>query len=268
MASGRKLRLGRLVDRVSHRTLLVPLDHGATVGPIDGISKIRRTIAGLGSSGANIQGVVVHRGVAGSMHDPMHGTPMPLVLHLSASTSLARDSTHKILVAQVEDALVMGADAVSVHVNLGALAEAGMLRDMGAVASQCERWGMPLLAMVYTHGESASTSFTTRIAHAARLAAELGADMVKVNYPGSPEAMAEVVEGCFVPVLVAGGERSASEVQILDVVDGALQGGAGGVCMGRNVFQHPDPSAFLARLSRQVHGFDAHRHAAPLAAVR
>lgn len=268
MASGRELRLNRLINPVSQKALLVPLDHGATVGPIEGISKIRRTIAGIGSSGANIQGIIVHRGVAHNSRSPVWDVPAPLILHLSASTSLARDSTHKVLVAQVEDALVMGADAVSIHVNLGSLAEVGMLRDMGSVASQCERWGVPLLAMVYTHGESASASSTARIAHAARLAAELGADMVKVNYPGSPEAMAEVVEGCFVPVLVAGGERATTEAQVLSVVDGALQGGASGLCMGRNIFQHADPGAFLARLSRHVHGFDAHRQAVSLAAVR
>jgi len=256
MASGRKLRLSRLIDQSSRKALIVPLDHGATVGPIDGISEIQVTIGKLRSSEANIQGVVVHRGIACNSRNPAWDVSAPLILHLSASTSLARDSTHKVLVAQVEDALVMGADAVSVHVNLGSLAEVGMLHDLGKIASQCERWGMPLLAMVYTHGEA--TPSTKRIAHAARLAAELGADLVKVNYPGSPEAMAEVVEGCFVPVLVAGGERATTEIQILEVIDGALQAGAGGLCIGRNVFQHSDPAKFLSKLSQKVHGFAVH----------
>jgi fructose-bisphosphate aldolase/2-amino-3,7-dideoxy-D-threo-hept-6-ulosonate synthase len=253
MASGRKLRLDKLRHKSSHKSFFLPLDHGATVGPIDGINRMRQTLERVSSSAASIQGVVVHRGVAINGNGPHWDVPAPLILHLSASTILARDSTHKVLVAQVEDALTMGADAVSIHVNLGALAEAGMLRDFGNVANHCERWGMPLLAMMYTHGDMGATTAIQRIKHSARVAAELGADFVKVNYPGSAEAMAEVVDGCFVPVLVAGGERTSSEGHLLELVADAMAGGAGGICIGRNVFQSQDPSALLGKLSGLVH---------------
>lgn len=254
MVFGRKIRLSKLINTYSKKSLLLPLDHGATVGPISGIAKMRQTLDCVAASGASVQGVIVHRGVAANSSPTAWDVPAPLVLHLSASTILARDSTHKVLVAQVEDALAMGADAVSIHVNLGALAEAGMLRDFGMVANQCDRWGVPLLAMMYTHGEFGAASTSTRIKHSARVAAELGADLVKVNYPGSSDSMAEVVDGCFIPVLVAGGERGASDAQLLDMVTDALLGGAAGVCIGRGVFQSSDPAGLLSKLNQLVHG--------------
>lgn len=147
----------------------------------------------------------------------------------------------------------MGAEAVSIHVNLGAAAEPEMLRDFGLIAERCDRWGMPLLAMMYAPGE-AGAGAVGRVKHAARLAAELGADLVKVSFPGTREAMMEVVEGCFIPVLVAGGERHASDSRVVELAAQALEGGAAGICMGRNIFQCPEPARLLRELSAVVHG--------------
>ena len=102
----------------------------------------------------------------------------------------------------------VGADAVSVHVNLGAEDEKTMLRILGAIAREAMEWGMPLLAMMYTRGPKVKNEYDVRwVKHAARVGAELGADIVKVVYTGSPETFREVVEGCFVPVVIAGGEK-------------------------------------------------------------
>ena len=197
--NGKDIRLGRLINPVSSRSVFLPIDHGVTVGPIQGIAKIHDSLSHLRKGEAAIQGVVVHRGVALKCYVPHGQLGPPLILHLSASTRLGRASTHKVLVASVEEAVALGADAVSIHVNLGANAEPAMLRDFGVVAANCNRWGMPLLAMMYTCSDGQGTPYTTGIAHAARLAAELGADFVKVNYPGSVEAMVDVTTGCFIP---------------------------------------------------------------------
>lgn len=258
MATGRKIRLARLINAHSRRSLLLPLDHGVTVGPIAGISDIQKVLGDIVSSGADVQGVILHRGVmTKSCSADGRRLPAPLVLHLSASTTIGREPSNKVLVAQVEDALAMGAEAVSIHVNLGVLTEPKMLRDFGFIANQCERWGMPLLAMMYTHDDPSTGMATNRIKHSARLAAELGADLIKVAYPGSPDAMAEVVDGCFAPIVVAGGQLCSTETEILDLVAGALAGGAGGVCIGRNVFQHSDPRSLLKTLSDLVHGAES-----------
>src|SRR3972149_3350803 len=105
-----------------------------------------------------------------------YGKDLGLILHLSASTTLSPDANRKVLVATVEDALRMGADAVSIHVNLGAEDEARMLRDFGTVSTDCQRWGMPLLAMIYTRGPKIRSEFDARyVRHAARVGAAGGA---------------------------------------------------------------------------------------------
>ncbi len=91
------------------------------------------------------------------------------------------------------------------------------------------------------------------VKHAARLGAELGADVVKVSYTGSPESFREVVEGSHVPVLIAGGPKMGSDRAILEMVKGAMKAGAAGVSIGRNVFQHQNPTRIVAALSMVVH---------------
>ena len=104
--------------------------------------------------------------------------------------------------------MTLGADAVSVHVNLGSLDERSQIADLAAVAGACDRWNMPLIAMVYPRGPRiADAHHPELVAHAAALAAALGADVVKTTYPGSRASMAEVAASCPIPVIVAGGSR-------------------------------------------------------------
>jgi DhnA family fructose-bisphosphate aldolase class Ia len=129
-----------------------------------------------------------------------------------------------------------------------------MLRDLGAIAKEAMGWGMPLLAMMYTRGPKVENEFDVRwVRHAARVGAELGADIVKVAYTGSPETFQEVVEGCFVPVVIAGGEKMGSDQDILEMVEGAVTAGGAGVSIGRNVFQHKDPAKIVQAICKIVH---------------
>jgi 2-amino-4,5-dihydroxy-6-oxo-7-(phosphooxy)heptanoate synthase len=180
---------------------------------------------------------------------------LALVLHLDASTGLAPDPDAKYPVATVEEALRLGADAVSVHVNLGSPQEVQQIADLAAVSRECDRWNVPLLAMVYARGPKISDSRAPElVAHAATLAADLGADVVKTDYPGSTEHMAEVVRACPIPVIVAGGPRAEDSSAVLADVSSALRGGAAGVAVGRNVFQASEPGNMAASIARVVHG--------------
>ena len=249
---GKKIRLERIMDRNTHRTVIVPMDHGMTVGPIPGLIRIPPSANLIAEGGANA--AVVHRGGAMFGHRG-YGRDLGLILHLSASTTLSPDSNRKVLVATVEDALQMGADAVSIHVNLGADDEAQMLRDFGSVSSACQRWGMPLLAMIYTRGPKIRSEFDVRhVRHAARVGAEMGADIVKVPYTGSADTFREVVEGCASPVVIAGGEKMGSDEEVLRMVQGAVQAGGAGASIGRNVFQHRSPAAMVRAIGAIVHG--------------
>lgn len=179
---------------------------------------------------------------------------MGLIIHLSASTSLALDPNHKVLVTTVEEAIKVGADAVSVHINIGAEDEFEMLQDLGYVAGKCDEWGIPLLAMMYPRGKKVRSEYDVDVVkHAARIGAELGADIVKTNYTGSPETFKEVVSGCPVPVIIAGGPKMGSEKELLEMIEGSLEAGGRGVAIGRNVFQAEDPTGLVRRIAKIVH---------------
>lgn len=252
---GKKIRLERIMNRETQKTVIVPMDHGVTVGPIKGLINLPETVNKIAEGGANA--VLGHVGLALYGHRG-YGKDIGLIIHLSASTILAPDPHYKVLVNSVERAIKMGADAVSVHVNLGSENEAEMLKDLGRVSQECEEWGMPLLAMMYTRGPKIQNEYDVKVVkHAARVAAELGADIVKVNYTGSVETFKEVVEGCFIPVVIAGGEKLETDRDILEMVDGALKAGGAGVSIGRNAFQHEYPDRIVRAISGMVHeGWD------------
>lgn len=259
MSIGKKARLARLLHPASGRSVIIPMDHGATLGPIQGLVDPVHSIAKLCADLSLLQGVVLHRGALAKVSEMLSPYDLPArILHLSASTVASPRVTEKSLVASVEDALRMGADAVSIHINLGVDGEPAMLRDLGRTASLCQQWGMPLLAMVYVRVAGQLSNATVDLAHAARLVAEMGADLVKVSYPGSAEDMAKLVEGCFIPVLIAGGEKCDSDQQVLHMVSEAIRGGATGVCMGRNAFQHDYTASFMQKIGFAVHGEKSH----------
>jgi len=195
----------------------------------------------------------------GHMGLPLHGhrgygRDIGLIIHLSASSSLGPDPNHKVLVTEVEDAIRIGADAVSIHVNVGADDEAEMLHDLGRVARTCDLWGMPLIAMMYPRGPKVKEEHGVEyVKLAARIGSELGADIVKTNYTGSPDTFKEVVKGCSVPVVIAGGPKMDTETDLLQMVYDAVNVGGMGVAFGRNIFQADNPTLLVKRLCSIVH---------------
>ena len=248
---GKQIRMERIRNRNSGKTVIIPMDHGVTLGPVTGLIDMKKSVDAVAEGGANA--IVMHKGVVGCGHRGS-GRDVGLVIHLSASTSLAPDPNTKVLVGAVEEAVKLGADAVSIHVNLGAEDEKDMLRDLGQVARQATEWRMPLLSMIYTRGKKIKNGYDVEVVkHAARVGAELGADLVKVPYTGSPESFREVVDGCFVPVVIAGGEKMETDEDILNMVKGSVDAGGAGVSIGRNAFQHHRPDKIVRAISRIVH---------------
>ncbi|MGB9629588.1 MAG: 2-amino-3,7-dideoxy-D-threo-hept-6-ulosonate synthase [Thermodesulfobacteriota bacterium] len=246
---GKRIRMDRIFDQDSKKTVIVPMDHGVTIGPVTGLIDIQRTIDAVSNGGANA--IVIHKGLVTNGFKKRN---LGLIVHLSASTRLSPDPNAKMIVCTVEEAIKLGADGVSVHINLGAGDEKSMLKDLGRVAKEAMEWGIPLLAMMYTRGPNIKNEYDTKLVkHGARVGAELGADIVKVPYTGSPESFREVVEGCFVPVVIAGGEKMDTDKDVLEMVRGAILAGAAGVSIGRNVFQHKEPTKILNAISKIVH---------------
>ncbi len=247
----RQVRLRRLYRHGGRRMLVVPLDHSVTTGPITSGGTLNRLVGALAANG--VDAVVLHKGSLRHV-DPAWFTETSLIVHLSASTVHAVDPDAKYLVASVEESLRIGADAVSVHVNLGALDEGRQIADMAAVSEACERWNVPLLAMVYPRGPQIGDPHDPDlVAHAVTLAADLGADIVKTVAPGSVAAMADIVRACPVPVIIAGGPSLATAAELRCYVTDVLRGGTGGVAMGRNIFQSADPGTTARMVADLVH---------------
>jgi len=248
---GKEIRLERIIDRNSRNTVIIPMDHGVTVGPIEGLANMRTTVAKVVAGGANA--ILMHKGMVRAGHRGT-GKDVGLIIHLSAGTSISPDPNAKELVCSVEEAIKLGADAVSVHINLGAETDKEMLAQLGFVSERCLEWQMPLVAMMYTRGPKIKDEFDVKnVKHAARVGAELGADIVKVPYTGSTESFTKVVQGCPVPVVIAGGPKMDSDEDIFKMVEGALQAGASGLSIGRNAFQHEKPDKIVQALSKMVH---------------
>ncbi len=247
---GKAIRMERIMNRNTRKTVIVPMDHGVSVGPIKGLIDMSETVNLVAEGGANA--VIGHIGLPRHGHRKQ-GKDIGLILHLSASSTLSPKPNRKVLVNTVENALRMGADGVSIHINIGDDNEAEMLRDFGKVAIECSYWGMPLIAMMYPRGEKIEDEKDVSVVKiAARIGAELAQDFVKTNYTGDPESFAEVVEGCPVPVLIAGGSKSGTE-EMFKTIEGAMKAGAKGLSIGRNVFQHENPTLFVKAACAIVH---------------
>jgi predicted phospho-2-dehydro-3-deoxyheptonate aldolase len=246
--TGKTVRLRR-VGREGLYTL-IPLDHGVSVGPIAGIEDPTRLVRDVDQGGAT--GVILHKGLVKNYEaaQPRAG----LLIHISSSTDKAQDVNDKRIVASVPEVVRLGADGVSVHVNMGSLTEPRQLEEFARVVTDADALGLPVLCMMYPRGPTIKDPYAPAVvAHAARLAEELGADLVKTVYTGDPKTFRNVTSSVGIPVLVAGGAKTESEHAFLEMVHGAMRGGAAGVSIGRNVFQARNPRAMTEALVRIVH---------------
>ena len=247
MESGKKRRLKRIF-RSDSKTVIVPMDHGVTIGPVTGLINMQATIDKLLLGG--VDAVLINRGIAKNVDTGNAG----LIIHLSGITTRCPDPNNKVQIGSVDDAVRLGADAVSVHINVGAKQEDSMLAMLGKVACECDDFGMPLLAMMYPRGPNIKDSHAVDVvAHAARLGAELGADIIKTNYTGDAESFKQVIDSCHIPVIIAGGPKAETTRDVLQMVKESITAGGAGLSIGRNVFQHEDPAKMVKALSALVH---------------
>ena len=242
---GKRIRLERIFNRKTGRTVIAPMDHGVSSGPIKGIINMDETVESISQGGANA--ILMHKGIVGLGHRG-YGKDIGLIVHLSASTSLSPDPNNKVTVTSVEKAIQLGADAVSVHVNIGSETEPEMLMELGEISETCSYWGIPLLAMMYPRGQKVENEHDVEmVKHAARVGSELGVDIVKTNYTGDPDSFKEVVDGALVPVVIAGGPKVDTDRELLEMVRGA------GVAFGRNLFQAENPGKITRAIAEVVH---------------
>ena len=247
MTIGKKRRMNRIFQK-DGKTVIVPMDHGVTIGPVKGLMDIQEITSKL--EAGNADAILVHRGIAQSINVGNMG----LIIHLTGSTVLGPEPLWKVIVCSIKEAMRLGADGISIHVNIGSAKEPEMLRDMGVVANKSNEFGLPLLAMMYPRGPHIKSEHDPElIKHATRIGFELGADIIKTNYTGSIESFKSVVKACSIPVIIAGGPKSENDRQFLQMISDSMEAGCAGVSIGRNIFQHKNPTLLVKAIKTIVH---------------
>ncbi len=247
--NGTEIRMRRLFPNAQRKLFSVPLDHSVSMGPIDGLERLAPLAVELQDGGVDL--LVVTKGAVRDVA-PILRPDVRLGVHVSASTSLGSTSNRKVLVGTAEEAVGLGADLLSVQVNFGVPEEPEMLRDLGLAADQCRRLGLPLMCMAYV--KKANGGSPEEIRHAARAAADTGADIVKTSYPGSREEFARLCTTTPVPVLIGGGVRLDDETAFLQIVQEAMAAGGAGICIGRNLFQRRPLLPLARKIANLLHG--------------
>jgi fructose-bisphosphate aldolase/2-amino-3,7-dideoxy-D-threo-hept-6-ulosonate synthase len=245
-AAGKRARLDRI--STDDKYLVVPMDHGLTMGAVKGLKDIEATIDGVTRGGADA--VLTQKGIAPRVHE--HKNDAGYVVHLNGSTTIGPDESDKRVTGTVEDAIRAGADAVSFHINVGSEHEPDQIEELAELSRDADRYNLPVLAMAYARGDGVDSTDPESLGHAVRLAEELGADVVKTGYSGDAESFQHVVESTRLPVVIAGGSKGTDR-ETVEAVRGVMDAGGAGVSMGRSIFQHDDPEAIATAISAVIH---------------
>lgn len=250
MSTGKQLRMKRLRGE-DGRILMVAMDHAAIGGPMKFLENpedaLREVMRGSPDSLLLTRGMLRH----GWEAIPSN---VGVVLRISGGFTVLEGSLEfrDKIISSVEEGLRWGADGVAVTIKFGGEMEGDCIQAASQVADECDRRGMPLLveALIGSRGGSGLAE-DEALAVAARSAAELGADLVKISYPKKDGSLVPVTRGCPVPVVVLGGEK-AEDQDVLAMVKKAVEEGAAGVAMGRNVWRREDPAGFMAVLQKAL----------------
>ena len=199
------------------------------------------------------------------------------VQRLTARTGLSPGlENEQIVLASVEQALHSGADAVVPTFFIGGATEAVQLPLFGAIADECNRLAIPLLAEIFPLGGPDATPYDgpytiDDMRVAVRVASEEGADLIKTWYTGDPSSFSQVIDYSLVPVLIAGGPKAETHRQVLEMVRGAMDAGAAGIAMGRKIWQSSDPPGMVRALAAIIRDGasvdDALEHLTPVPAA-
>lgn len=249
--NGVSRRQARLFDPESLNSLILALDHGANEGMIPGLGGIPDILRAM--SRHRVQGVILNKGLA-NHYSKIIPTEANLIIQLNAGTRHGSPTYNKSVVCSIQEALRLGADAVSIHVNIGNEFEDHMLSELGEATDEAHLYGLPVLATVFARGTSVVNEHDpSLVAHCIRIGAELGPDIVAVPYPHNGGSFAEAVKSSPIPVLVTGGPLGQDIEGSLSNVSNGLEAGCRGCCIGRNIFQTENPADSMAEFSKVTH---------------
>ncbi len=240
-----KNRLSRLIQK-DGRALFLPIDHGYFQGPVHKLEEPGKTVEPLLPYA---DGIMLTRGVLRSCIKP--SISKPVILRVSGGTSIiGEDLSNEEITTSVKEAIKLNASAVSASIYVGSKYEHQTLMSLSKLVNECEEYGIPVMAVTAV-GRELEKREARYLALSCRIAAELGARVVKTYY--CRENFEKVVKGCPVPVVIAGGPKVESEFEVFSFVYDALQKGAIGVNLGRNIWQNNYPVAMIKAIRAIIH---------------
>lgn len=257
MSSGKSLRLRRIIDPSSHSTLMFAYSHGTSAPEVlPGLEDCFGRMEAARAGGADC--IFLSPGLIERLAPSIAtSTGCGVVAKITATASRGGVKHQERMIATVEHCVSLGADGVVAMVAFSPENEADVISMTGELGEACSRLGVPFIAEAefpnayYGDEDYAERWGLSYLRRSARLSAELGADIVKSNWPGSAEQFHEIVASVPVPVVVAGGSRE-SDLDLLTKIAGARAAGAVGCSVGRNIFQHDDPEAMTRAVSAVV----------------
>ncbi len=266
MHLGKEIRLNRLFDGGSGRLLAITLDHAIARGVLPGLVDVGSAVASVAAGRPDA--ITLQKGIASRVFSPRYAAD-GISLILKATSYSPFHPTFDTPTAAVEEAVRLGADAISVGMLVGGENQASQLTHLSCITREAEGLGIPVAAHIYPRGErlKGERRSVENLQYAVRAGAEVGVEIVKTEYTGSAESFAEVVEAARpARVVLAGGAPGGELRDYLQMTADALSVGAAGFTYGRFVWQHPDPTRVVEALRLMVHedkGIDeALRHVA------
>ncbi len=239
---GMKNRLSRFISPKTGKTVMLAVDHGYFLGPTSGLENARETIAPLLPY---TDALMCTRGVLRTSVDPQ--TPAPVVLRVSGGPSILKELSNEEITTSMEDALRLNVCGVGMSIFVGAEFEKQNLTNLGTLVNEAEKIGMPVLAITAVGKDMGRDARFLSLS--CRIAAEIGAHVVKTYYC---EGFDKLVASCPVPVVIAGGKKTP-EKEALELSWKAVNEGAAGVDMGRNIWQSEWPVAMIQAIRAIVH---------------
>jgi class I fructose-bisphosphate aldolase/fructose-bisphosphate aldolase/2-amino-3,7-dideoxy-D-threo-hept-6-ulosonate synthase len=247
-SAGKIVRLNRFYLPDTQVAVIAPVDHGLTLGPIDGLENIAAISRWIRTPG--ITGIIAHKGMIDRLAGRHLLSGLGVMVHLNGMTASGVEPNRKELVTEIETALRLGADAVSIQLNFDGSNDSHNLTLLGRVVDQAMRFDLPVMPMVYDVCPAAGSDRSlARLRHLMRVAVELGADALKVAAPSSLSDVRVLLAdlSADIPIFLAGGARGTAP-RVLEVLREALRWGGRGLCMGRNLFQSDAPESLLREI--------------------
>ena len=242
---GMKNRLSQLIQKDRH-CFFLPIDHGYFQGPTHCLEKPGKTIKPILDY---CDALFVTRGVLRSCVDPAN--TKPIILRVSGGTSMVgADLANEIITTSIEEIVRLNASAVGVSIFVGTEYEKQTLQNLSELVNKCENYCIPVMAVTAV-GKETEKMEARFLALACRIAAELGAKVVKTYW--CKKDFDKVVDGCPVPVVMAGGPQCGTELDGFEFVYDGMQKGSIGINLGRNIWQNPKPIAMAKALRAIVH---------------